>query len=82
MIEAEQLRLPAAFYDVDIPVPDGWTELDVGYVCLSPAYDAAAAEATSRGWTVQRLAGLHLDIVRQPEAVVETILAATRRDAA
>ncbi|AYY13512.1 alpha/beta hydrolase [Actinobacteria bacterium YIM 96077] len=71
-IEAEQVRLPANFYDEDVPVPDEWGS-DVHYVQLSPAYDEDAAMAAERGWTVTKLPGLHLDIVRRPGDVAAAL---------
>ncbi|WP_166353929.1 alpha/beta hydrolase [Phytoactinopolyspora limicola] len=72
-LEAEQLRLPETFYDVEVPVPDGWEQADVSYVQLSPAYDVVAAEAVDRGWRVDAIPGLHLDIVRRPAEVAAAL---------
>jgi hypothetical protein len=69
-IRAEGHELPADFYDLAVPVPDGWPEDGARYVQLSAGYDGDAAEARSRGWpVVGGGAGGHLDVATQPERV-------------
>ena len=71
-IRAEGHRLPGDFYDVAVPVPDSWPEDGAQYVQLSPAYDAAAAEARDRGWpVVGDSGGAHLDIAGDPARVAD-----------
>jgi RimJ/RimL family protein N-acetyltransferase len=66
-------RVPLAFYDEPVPVPDGWDTMPCGYVRLSEAYDDEAAEARRRGWPVVRLAGTHLDLVTRPEEILRAL---------
>jgi hypothetical protein len=73
-IEADGHELPADFYDVAVPVPDGWPEDGARYVQLSPAYDDAAAEACRRGWPVSGGPdGAHLDIANRPEWIADLL---------
>jgi hypothetical protein len=74
-IEAEQPRLARALYDEAVPVPASWPPARVGYLQLSPAYAAEAAEAAARGWPVRVLPGGHLDLATRPEEVAAEILA-------
>ncbi|SOC50528.1 hypothetical protein SAMN05660748_3278 [Blastococcus aggregatus] len=73
-VRAEGHELPADFYDVAVPVPEGWPEDGARYVQLSAAYDSAAAEARARGWPVTGDGGgHHLDVATSPERVVERL---------
>jgi hypothetical protein len=74
-IEAEQPRLAKALYAEAVPVPASWPPARVGYLQLSPAYDAEAAEAAARGWPVRSLPGRHLDLATRPAAVAAEVLA-------
>jgi hypothetical protein len=74
-IAAEAPRLSREFYAEAVPVPPSWPPPRVGYLQLSPAYDADAAEAARRGWPVRTLAGTHLDLVTRPAEVTAEILA-------
>ena len=78
-LEEEQPRLARRFYDVAVPVPDGWPAARVGYLRLSPAYDDAAAEAADRGWPVDRVDGHHLTLVTDPAGVAGRIAALAGR---
>jgi hypothetical protein len=69
-VRAEGHELPAAFYDVAVPVPVGWPEDGARYVQLSAAYDAAAVEARRRDWPVAGDGtGAHLDVATDPARV-------------
>jgi hypothetical protein len=65
-------RLPRAFYDEAVPVPDGWGDRGCAYVKLSEAYAAEFEEAASRGWTCLALDANHLSIRTEPERVADT----------
>jgi hypothetical protein len=71
---AEGHELPADFYDVAVPVPEEWPDDDVRYVHLSAAYDAEAAAARARGWTVVgEGTGAHLDVANDPGRVAHLL---------
>ena len=73
-IEADGHELPADFYDVAVPVPDGWPDDDVRYVHLSASYDAEATAARARGWTVVcDGTGAHLDVANDPRRVADLL---------
>lgn len=73
-VRAEGHELPAAFYDVAVPVPDGWPEDGARYVQLSAAYDGAATEARERGWpVVGNGGGSHLDVAVDPARVTDLL---------
>lgn len=74
-IEAEAPRLSRAFHAESVPVPVSWPPGRVGYLQLSPAYDADAAEAAARGWAVRTLPGKHLDLATRPAEVAAGIRA-------
>lgn len=76
-IEAEQPRLARAFYAEAVPVPASWPPARVGYLQLSPAYDAEAAQAVDRGWPVRRRPGGHLDLATRPAEVAADLLILT-----
>lgn len=73
-IEADQPRLPLAFWDERVPVPVSWPPPRVGYLQLSPAYDTEAAGATDHGWPVRTLLGEHLDLATRPAGVAAEII--------
>ncbi|WP_167761034.1 alpha/beta hydrolase [Geodermatophilus sp. DF01-2] len=71
---AEGHELPADFYDVPVPVPAEWPDADVRYVHLSASYDAEAAAARARGWTVVGDGtGEHLDVANDPGRVADLL---------
>ncbi len=60
--------------DVAVPVPDRWPDDDVRYVHLSASYDAEAAAARARGWTVVGDGtGAHLDVANDPGRVAHLL---------
>lgn len=70
--ESECPPLPLVMFHTPVPAPpfDG----PCGYVRLSEAYDADAAEAASRGWPLRRLRGHHLWPLVQPDVVADAVL--------
>jgi hypothetical protein len=77
-IEADQPRLPLAFWDERVPVPPSWPPPRVGYLQLSSGYETEAAGATAQGWPVRILAGEHLDLATRPaETATEIVALAT-----
>jgi hypothetical protein len=72
---ADLPRLPVAFYDEQVPVPASWPPPRVGYLRLSPAYGAEAAEARRQGWRTRERDGGHLDNAVHPADVAAEVLA-------
>jgi hypothetical protein len=74
----EQPRLPLSFFEQHIPVPAGWDDRPCGYLMFSADGDEArdddkAADARARGWPVERIRGLHLHQLVDPDAVAAMI---------
>ncbi|BEL05063.1 hypothetical protein Q0Z83_032540 [Actinoplanes sichuanensis] len=70
VVEAEQPRLPLAYYEQHIPAPPGWDHRTCGYVLFAPPYETIAADC---GWPVEHLPGHHLHQLVDPDAVAEAI---------
>ncbi len=77
LVEAEEPRLPLAFYEEAVPAPPGWDDRPCGYVLFSGTYAAAAQQARLRGWTVEHLPGGHLHQLVDPVGVAQRLLALT-----
>ena len=54
-------------------VPFAWSRGPTAYLLLSDAYRDEAVDARSRGWPVREIAGSHLHMVVDPEAVAVTL---------
>jgi Alpha/beta hydrolase family len=76
LVEAEQQRLPLAYYQQMIPVPPGWDRRPCSYLLFGPPYDEVAEDARRRGWKVTHIPGEHLHEIVDPDAVAEYLLAA------
>jgi hypothetical protein len=73
-VEAEQPRMPRAYYDHSPPAPDGWEKAPCGYIWFGKPYDKAAAQAALLGWPTAHLPGGHLHMLNDPIAVAEAVL--------
>ncbi len=73
-VEAEQPRMPLAYYDHLPPAPHHWTAPSVGYIWFGEPYDQGAAHAAKRGWPTVHLPGGHLHMLNDPNAVAATVL--------
>lgn len=73
-VEAEQPRMPLAYYDHLPPTPHGWDLPPCGYVWFGRPYDKGAAEAAVRGWPTVHLPGTHLHMLADPDAVGAAVL--------
>lgn len=77
LVQAEEPRLPLAYYEEAVPAPAGWDDRPCGYVLFSHTYSAAAEQARRRGWAVEHLPGGHLHQIVDPVAVAQRLLAMT-----
>jgi pimeloyl-ACP methyl ester carboxylesterase len=73
-VEAEQPRMPLAYYDHLPPAPHEWTTPSAGYIWFGPPYDKGAAQAALRGWPTLHLPGNHLHMLTDPNAVAATVV--------
>jgi hypothetical protein len=78
-VTAEQPRLPLAYYEQAVPVPDSWDESGCGYLLFGPPYDELASQVGDRGWPVEELPGEHLHQLVDPRGVALRLLALYRR---
>lgn len=74
VIASEQPRLPLAYYEEQVPVPDGWEDHRCAYLLFGPPYDAQAGQARQRGWEVRSVPGAHLHQVVNPGGVARSLL--------
>ncbi len=73
-VEAEQPRLPLAYFAERLPVPAGWASAPAGYVAFGDTYAEEVALAREHGWPVTTLAGGHLHQLHDPAAVAAAIV--------
>jgi hypothetical protein len=74
VVEAEQPRLPLAYFDDQVPTPLGWTGLPAAYVAFGQgAYEDEVAEARTRGWPIERMTGRHLHQLVDPDGVATVL---------
>jgi hypothetical protein len=72
-VEAQETRLPLAYFDATVPTPPGWQDRPVGYLAFGDTYATERDEAERRGWPVERLDGEHLHQLVDPEAVATAL---------
>jgi hypothetical protein len=70
---ADVPRVPLRYLEEVAPRSAAWQDLPCGYVQLSAAYEAAAAEARRAGWPVVRIDGHHLSGVTEPAVVAAAV---------
>lgn len=66
-------RLPRAFYDDPIALPELWWRRPAAFLQLSPAYDEDRVRAEQWGWPTRRLDGQHLDLLTRPDVVADLV---------
>ena len=76
-VEAEQARLPLAYYDTLPPAHDGWDRMPCAYVWFGDPYDQAAARARTQGWPIRHVPGRHLHMLVDPDAVAAALVELT-----
>jgi hypothetical protein len=72
-VEAEQPRLPVAYFTDRVPTPD-WAGLHCAYLAFGTTYDDEIAHARAAGWPVEVLDGRHLHLLVDPARVAAAIL--------
>lgn len=65
--------VPRSFFDEAVPVPEGWSDRNCGYLRLSTAYDVEYAEAGRRGWARLQFDGDHLSIFTRSAPVLSAV---------
>jgi len=74
-LEQEMPRLPLAYFEESLPVPERWGERPCAFLLLTEAYGESAADARGRGWLVSELSGIqHLAPATDPIAVADALL--------
>jgi pimeloyl-ACP methyl ester carboxylesterase len=74
-VEAEQMRLPLAYYDHLPPTPASWDRASpCAYIWFGEPYDAAAEWASANGWPIAHVPGRHLHMLVDPEAVSTAVM--------
>jgi pimeloyl-ACP methyl ester carboxylesterase len=75
-LEAEMPRLPLAYFEASVPVPEGWDARRCAYLLFTAEpYGGSAADARGRGWPVRAIqGGRHLAMTTEPIAVTEALL--------
>ena len=72
-VEAEQQRLPLAYFDETVPAPAGWRDVPAAYLAFGDTYDQERAQAEAAGWPVERLEGRHLHQLVDPAGVATAL---------
>ena len=79
-VEAEEPRLPLAYLEGHLPGHPHWDRrVAAAYVAFGDTYAEERATAASRGWPTATLAGRHLHLLADPEAVAAEVSAMVTR---
>jgi len=73
-VEAEQVRLPLAYFEDSVASPTGWADLPCAYLAFGDAYAEERADAEARGWPTATLPGEHLHPLVDPDGVAEALV--------
>jgi pimeloyl-ACP methyl ester carboxylesterase len=73
-VEAEQQRMPLAYWEHPPPAPDGWDTVACSYLWFAEPYDSGAEQAAARNWPTRRAPGQHLHMLVDPETVATAVL--------
>lgn len=73
-VEAEQKRMPLAYYDNLPPLLGSWDGPPRAYVWFGEPYGEYAGRAAADGWTTRHIAGNHLHMLVDPAAVAAALL--------
>jgi hypothetical protein len=72
-VEAEQPRLPLAYFRDALPVPARWLARPSAYLAFGDTYADEREQARQQGWPVETLVGEHLHMLVDPDEVAATI---------
>lgn len=73
-VEAEQRRLPLAYFQQRLPVPAGWSGRPNAYLAFGDTYADERAFARAYGWPTATLAGDHVHQLHRPDQVGREVL--------
>lgn len=73
-VEAEEPRLPLAYFEGSLPAPPGWEPVRRAYLAFGATYAAERAQAEARGWRTRTLTGTHLHPLHDAEGVADAIV--------
>jgi pimeloyl-ACP methyl ester carboxylesterase len=74
-VEAEQSRMPVAYYDHLPPAPNGWDDgVQCAYIWFAEPYDTGAEQALAHHWPTRHIPGHHLQMLVDPEGVAAAVL--------
>jgi hypothetical protein len=73
-LEREQPRLPLAYFNRRLPVPEGWVHRPAAYLAFGETYADERERARRLGWPVEQMAGRHLHQLHDPDGVAAAVL--------
>jgi pimeloyl-ACP methyl ester carboxylesterase len=73
-VQAEQARMPLAYYDHLPPAPDPWHGPPCGFIWFAEPYDSGAEQASAHGWPTKQVPGRHLHMLLDPAAVAAAVV--------
>lgn len=73
-VEAEQARMPLAYYDHLPPAPEGWDRPRCAYIWFAQPYEKGSEQASARGWPTRHVPGNHLHMLVDPGTVAAAVL--------
>lgn len=74
-LEQEMPRLPLAYFEEGVPLPERWAERPCAFLQLTEAYRESAADARGWGWPAREISGVqHLAPVTDPIDVTDALL--------
>lgn len=72
-VEAEQTRMPLAYFRTSLRVPAGWADTPSAYVAFGDTYADERHQAETWRWPTTTLSGRHLHMLVDPEAVAAAV---------
>lgn len=72
-VEAEQHRLPLAYFRRHVTAHEGWHRTDAGYFAFGDTYAQEREQAASWGWPTTTLPGTHLHLLHDPPGVAQAV---------